>query len=75
MVKHNLVESEYNLRRSSCESVVSKLSIKLGRELKTLRDLNLPELETNQTHLTDLEFKRAKYVLEENVRVEEMITA
>ena len=47
LVKHNLVESEYNKRRSACESVVKKMVEKLGRPLETLRDLTLEELNKN----------------------------
>ena len=75
LVKHNLVESEYNKRRTACENVVKIMAEKLGKPLQTLRDLTLQELMDNKDLLSEIQFKRAKYVLEENVRVEKMIEA
>lgn len=75
LVKHNLVESEYNLRRSSCETVVKKLSEKLGRELLTLRDQELSEQNQYKSDLSETEYKRAKYAIEENFRVDSLLKA
>ena len=75
LVKHSLVDSEFNKRAKDCQNVVQKMCVKLGRPLKTLRDLTLKELFDNKELLTTNEFKRAKYILEEQVRLDRMIEA
>lgn len=67
-VKHNLVATEYNLRRESCELTVSLLQ-QIDPEIKSLRDVSLPFLNEHKDLLTPIDFKRAQYVLEENNRV------
>lgn len=68
-VKRGLVDSEYNLRRQQCESAVSKLGC------NSLRDADLALLETHKETLTEDEYKRARHVITENKRTEEMFAA
>ena len=68
-VKHELASSEYNLRRSECEAAVLILQ-QLGYQVESLRDVDTTMLENEKTQLDALFFKRAKYVVEENYRVE-----
>ena len=68
MVKHHLVDSEYNLRRRECESAAAKLA-KLLPGIKTLRDVTMQELEDHEDALENGEFLRAKHVIGENERV------
>jgi len=64
--KHNLVETEYNKRRSTCEQALK--TIQAARpEVKTLRDVTRNDIETYLKD--DISKKRCMHVLEENKRV------
>lgn len=67
-VKHNLVDSEYNSRRESCEMTVSLLQ-QFDPEIQSLRDVTLNFLSEHKDVLTPIDYKRAQYVIEENNRV------
>ncbi|HCX22759.1 MAG: galactokinase [Flammeovirgaceae bacterium] len=73
-VSHNLADSEYNIRRKQCEEGVSLLQ-KYFPEVKSLRDVSLEELNAHQSELSDVVYKRCKYVIEENERVMSMTKA
>jgi galactokinase len=62
-VSHKLVDAEYNNRRSVCEKVASLLNI------KALRDATLESLNILKTQLTEDEYQKALYVIQENERV------
>ncbi len=62
-VKHNLSESAYNDRRAVCEDVSSRLRI------NALRDATEEKLETIKAAITDEDYQKALYVIEENQRV------
>ncbi len=62
-VKHELVDSPYNKRRESCERVAAHLGV------ETLRDANMAMLEDAKGDLTEEDYRRAKFVLEEEQRV------
>ncbi len=66
-VKHELVDSEYNDRRASCEKALSQLQ-QLRPEINTLRDVNMNDLE-NADFLDPTDLKRVQFVLHENYRV------
>ncbi len=68
MVKHNLVDSEYNARRRDCEAAAAKLA-KRYSEVKTLRDVTPEMLEAGKGDLSRLEYLRAKHVVGECDRV------
>lgn len=68
MVKHHLVDSEYNSRRKECESAAKKFSEVLPG-IKTLRDVTMQELEENEDKLTVREFLLARHVVGECQRV------
>ncbi|MFA7231871.1 MAG: galactokinase [Victivallaceae bacterium] len=68
MVKHNLVDSEYNVRRRDCESAAAKLHT-LDSSVKTLRDVSMVQLENGKNILTHQEYLRAKHVVGEDERV------
>jgi len=68
MVKHNLVDSEYNTRRRDCEGAAAKLA-KLFPGVKTLRDVTPEQLEDGKDLLTRLEYLRSKHVVGECDRV------
>lgn len=62
-VKHELVDSPYNRRRESCERVANLLGV------ETLRDADMPMLESMRDEITEEDYCRAKYVIEEKERV------
>lgn len=62
-VKHELVDSPYNKRRQSCEHVAGVLGV------ETLRDAELDDLEKIKDKISEEDYKRAKYVIEEKQRV------
>ncbi|PHX74186.1 MAG: galactokinase [Chitinophagaceae bacterium] len=68
MVKHELASSEYNTRREECNAVVSFLQ-NLGHPVQSLRDVDMVMLSTSQSSINPVLFKRAKYVIEENSRL------
>lgn len=68
-VKHDLSESAYNDRREACERVSKLLKI------KALRDACKQDLETIKEQISKEDYSKAKYVIEENKRVEEFTKA
>ena len=72
MVKHNLVDSEYNVRRQDCESAAEKLS-QIYPDVRTLRDVSLEQLSDAREALTGREFRRAFHVVGECTRVMEAV--
>lgn len=68
MVKHNLVESDYNLRRESCERATEVIRGKYP-QVKTLRDVSSGMLEDCKSILDCTDYRRAKHVVGEDERV------
>jgi galactokinase len=66
-VKHKLASSEYNTRRSECETGVEILSEKLPG-IKSLRDVSEKDFEKFQNLLPENIKKRCRHVINENVR-------
>jgi galactokinase len=64
MVKHSLASSEYNNRRSECETAARTLG-------RSLRDVTLPDLE----NLPEKIYRRARHVVTENARVQNAAAA
>lgn len=62
-VKHELVDSPYNKRRASCEHVASVIGV------ETLRDASMDDLEKIKDKISEEDYNRAKYVIEEKQRV------
>ena len=67
-IKHELASSEYNQRRRECEAAVTRLQ-QLGHPVGSLRDVEMSMLEKVKTEMDGLLYKRAKYIVEENMRV------
>lgn len=66
-VKHSLVNSEYNVRRSECEKALEELQAVV--EIKELGDLSEEQFEANKTAIKDeVRVKRAKHAVYENQR-------
>ena len=68
MQKHDLVDSEYNVRRAACESAAAKLA-RRHKTVKSLRDVSSKLLESEKSLLTDIEYLRSRHVVEECERV------
>lgn len=62
-VKHELVDSPYNKRRESCERVAKTLGV------ETLRDADMAMLDAAKAQVSEEDYMRAKYVIEEKQRV------
>ncbi len=67
-VKHELAGSPYNERRLQCEHVAEIIG-KIYPEVQSLRDANYEMLEEVKDQITEDEYKRARYVIGEVVRV------
>jgi len=66
-VKHSLAESAYNDRRSVCEKVAQMLNI------SALRDASEKDLIKIKSSLTEDDFQKASYVIQENNRVKKAL--
>lgn len=65
MVKHSLVDSDYNLRRESCEKALECIKKKYP-QIKALRDVTPVMLEDAKELLDFTDYKRALYIVSEN---------
>ena len=68
VVKHELASSAYNKRRQSCENVVAAIK-KNHPEVEFLRDCNMDMLNEVKADVSEEDYKRAEYVIEEIQRV------
>lgn len=68
MVSHSLADGEYNTRRRECETALEVLRTHF-EEVDTLRDVDMDMLLKCKKDLTQKQFQRVQYVLEENDRV------
>lgn len=67
-VKHELKGSPYNERRLQCEHV-AEIIAKKHPEVQSLRDATMEMLDEVKDEITGAEYKRARYVIGEVVRV------
>jgi galactokinase len=63
MVKHNLAATEYNTRRTECETAARIFG-------RSLRDVTLSDLEKRRIELGENIYRRARHVVTENARVQ-----
>lgn len=68
VVKHELASSAYNKRRQSCENVVAEIK-KNHPEVEFLRDCTMDMLNEVKANVSEEDFMRAEYVIEEIQRV------
>ncbi|MEM9849030.1 MAG: galactokinase [Bacteroidota bacterium] len=74
-IKHELAaDSGYNDRRASCERVVQVVQTEQA-DVKSLRDIDAATIDRFQSKINPTDYKRAKYVLNENERVLSTMTA
>lgn len=67
-VKHTLADSQYNIRRNQCETGLEELK-KNFSEIKSFRDVKLPQIEILKKLDDPKVYERCEYVLEEIQRV------
>ncbi len=63
-VKHSLADSAYNNRRAVCENVASLLNV------KALRDVTEEDLLTIKNQISEEDYQKALFVVQENNRVQ-----
>lgn len=68
VVKHELASSAYNKRRQSCEAAVTAIR-KHHPEVEFLRDANMDMLNEARPDISEEDYMRAEYVIEEIQRV------
>ncbi|MDD3117893.1 MAG: galactokinase [Victivallales bacterium] len=68
MVKHNLVDSEYNDRRHSCERVAAAMHA-VDPKVKTLRDVSSAMLNEYKDRIDHADYLKAMHVVGEDERV------
>jgi len=73
-VKHTHLSSGYNDRPTECKQVVEN-AIREGIKIDHLSQLNLNELDSIKSQLTDKLYNRALFIIEENDRVRKFKTA
>ena len=74
MVKHDLVESDYNRRRESCERARDVIAAKCP-SVKMLRDVDRALLEAHKAEMDLADYRRALHVVGEDERVMQGVKA
>lgn len=74
VVKHELASSAYNKRRQSCEAAVAAVQKKY-EGVEFLRDVTMDMLNDCKADISEEDFKRAEYVIEEIQRVLDVCAA
>jgi galactokinase len=74
-IRHELATSEYNRRRSDCESGARILAAKLAVPIRSLRDVSVMDLERSREDLPEVIYRRCRHVVTENARVQKAGTA
>ncbi len=72
--QRSLADSAYNERRSSCELAVEILR-RVDPKVRALRDVDITLLEAAQDQMSEITFRRARHVVEENSRPVAMAAA
>ncbi len=72
--KRGLVDSEYNSRRAECERGV-KILEKFLPGISALRDIEIDDIRKYSNHIPEITEKRCLYVVKENIRVLESVSA
>jgi len=73
-VRHNLADSEYNIRRNQCETGLETVK-QVNSKATALRDVSLAELKQVQGLMDQKIYDRCSYIIEENERVHEVCDA
>lgn len=67
-VHHELADTAYAERRGACQQVVNIAQKRLGRDVRTLRDLTMMDLEQMRRTLDATLYRRARHVVAESQR-------
>ena len=67
-VSHSIADGEYNTRREECEIALGVLQDN-HKNVSTLRDVNINMLQESKDLLSEKQYNRLQYVLQENERV------
>ncbi|AWW30397.1 galactokinase [Echinicola strongylocentroti] len=67
-VKHSLADSAYNDRRKECQEGVAAVQ-RTNQTVKSLRDVSLELLEETKSTISEVVYRRCKFVIEENARL------
>jgi len=73
-VRHNLADSEYNIRRNQCETGL-EIAKQVNSKAIALRDVSLAELKQVQNLMDQKIYNRCSYIIEESERVHEVCNA
>lgn len=73
-VKHNLASSAYNDRREACEQGVAWVK-EHHKNVESLRDVTIEDLKNYVLPKSAEVFTKCKFVVEENIRVENAVKA
>ena len=71
MVKHDLGDSQYAIRRKQCEDGVAILK-RDHPQIKALRDVSMEQVEAAKGRMSEVVYRRCRHVVSENLRVIEM---
>lgn len=74
LVKHELASSAYNKRRESCENAAATIA-KRHPQVKFLRDASMEMLNEVKDEISEEDYMRAEYVIEETERVRQVSDA
>lgn len=74
LVKHELASSAYNRRRESCENAAATIA-KRYPEVEFLRDASIEMLNEVKSEISQEDYMRAQYVIEETERVRDVSDA
>ncbi|HLW09002.1 MAG TPA: galactokinase [Fermentimonas sp.] len=74
LVKHELASSAYNKRRQSCENTAATIA-KRHPEVKFLRDASMEMLNEVKDEISEEDYMRSEYVIEETQRVRDVSDA
>ena len=72
-VKRALAQSEYEVRLKQCRESVVKIAAATGRALKSLRDVQVSDLDAVRGTMDSLLWRRAHHVVSENQRTLEAV--
>ncbi|MFD0792045.1 galactokinase [Mucilaginibacter litoreus] len=73
-VKHSLAATEYNLRKQECRRALELVQVRYPR-VTAMRNLSVSHLQECVLHEDAVAYKRARFFLEENSRVEQAVAA
>jgi galactokinase len=74
MVRHTHAGGEYNQRRAECEAGVARIAMRFPG-VKSLRDLDMEQLEACRADLPETIFKRCRHVVSEDARTMAFVAA